>query len=284
MGQGNKAVWVDAHQHFWKYNAVDYGWIDNTMSTLRRDFLPQDLQNEINKNAIDFIVAVQARQTLGETEWLLNLAEQNPFIKAVVGWVDLKANALEETLQDLCRNPKFKGVRHVLQDEPDPQYMLQDGFLNGIHKLEQFGLAYDILIFPRHIKYAVDFVSMCPNQMFVIDHLAKPFISKRQIDPWRSDMAQLAQAENVYCKISGLVTEGSWNNWKAQDFAPYMEAVVELFGPRRLMFGSDWPVCTLVATYEQVLHIVSDFIQSLSPAEQSAIMGLTASEFYKLKF
>lgn len=274
---------IDAHQHFWRYNERDYGWMGPGMDKLKRDHLPRNLAPLLENIGLDGTVAVQARQCLEETEWLLALGRDNQFIRGVVGWVDLRSQNIEAELERLSANEKLKGVRHVLQDEKDDKFMLRDDFLNGVSRLEKFNLTYDILIFPRHIKYAVEFVNRFPNQPFIVDHIAKPFIKKGQIEPWRSDMQELAVAENVYCKLSGMVTEASWDGWKKQDFLPYMEAVLDMFGPGRVMFGSDWPVCTVAAEYEQVLEIVDDFAASLTPQEQSGIMGLNAVDFYNLK-
>lgn len=283
MNSKERTVRIDAHQHFWKYNKEEYGWIDDSMSTLRRDFLPQDLVLELRENAIDFTVAVQARQSLQESNWLIELAKQNRFIKGVVGWVDLRNDLVERDIENLCQHEKFKGVRHILQDEEDNFFMFRKDFLAGISKLKKFDLTYDILIFPRQIKYVSELVNKFPDQLFVVDHLAKPFIKKGQLQPWKDYMHQLAKADNVYCKLSGMVTEDSWDRWKDEDFVPYMEAILEMFGPARLMFGSDWPVCTVAARYEEVLCIVTNFISSLSDDEQARIMGLNAVDFYNLE-
>ena len=273
---------IDSHQHFWEYNPTDYGWMGPDMGKLRRDYLPGELGTILKNVGLDGSVAVQARQIPEETEWLLSLAAENPLIKGVVGWVDLRSESVEGELERFAANEKLKGVRHVLQDEEDDKFMLRGDFLRGIAVLAKFGLAYDILIFPRHIKYAVDLVNRFPSQRFVVDHIAKPFIKKAQIEPWRTDMRELAAAENVWCKVSGMVTEAVWDKWKKQDFKPYIEAVLEMFGVDRLMFGSDWPVCTVGAEYEQVLEIAGEFINSVSPQEQAKIMGANAIDFYKL--
>jgi len=273
---------IDSHQHFWKYNPVDYGWMGLDMGKLRRDHLPGELAAILEGVGLDGSVAVQARQISEETEWLLSLAAENPFIKGVVGWVDLRSETVDVELECFAAEKKLKGVRHVLQDEEDDRFMLGEDFLRGIGKLEKYNLTYDILIFPRHIKYAVELVRNFPNQPFVVDHIAKPFIKKGEIEPWLSDMRKLATAENVYCKISGMVTEAAWDNWKEEDFVPYLDAILEMFGADRLMFGSDWPVCTLAGEYEQVLEIVTDAVACLSTQEQAQIMGANAIDFYKL--
>jgi len=283
MDKKKKSFRVDAHQHFWVYNQKEYKWIDLSMAKLQRDFLPSHLNKELKRNGIDFCVTVQARLTILETKWLLELAQNNSFIKGIVGWVDFKSNSMEKDLEQFAAYKKFKGVRHVLQDEDDDRYILRPDFKQGLSQLEKFSLTYDILIYPRHIKYACSLVSEFPQQKFIIDHLAKPLIKEGKIEPWRKDMQELAKADNVFCKLSGMVTEANWDSWKQEDFIPYMEIILEAFGPDRLLFGSDWPVCTVVAKYEQVLGIATNFINSLSQAEQARIMGQNAIDFYNLE-
>ncbi len=228
-------------------------------------------------------MTVQARQTLQETKWLLELAQNNAFIKGIVGWVDLKSGSMEQDLEKYSAYKKFKGVRHLLQDEDDDRYMLQPDFKKGLSQLKKYDLTYDILIYPRHIKYACTLVYEFPHQKFIIDHLAKPLIRESKIEPWKKDMQKLAREDNVLCKLSGMVTEANWDSWKQEDFVPYMETLLEVFGPNRLLFGSDWPVCTVAAKYRQVLKIVTNFISSLSQAEQAHIMGQNAIDFYNLE-
>jgi len=283
MDKKKRSFRVDAHQHFWVYNQKEYKWIDVSMVKLQRDFLPPHLNKELKRNGIDFCITVQARQTLQETKWLLELAQNNSFIKGIVGWVDLKSNSVERDLEQFTAYKKFKGVRHVLQDEKDDRYMLNSDFKKGISQLEKYGLTYDILIYPRHIKYACALVSEFPQQKFIIDHLGKPLIKEGKIEAWKKDMQELAKADNVFCKLSGMVTEANWNSWKQEDFVPYMETLLGIFGPNRLLFGSDWPVCTVAAKYEQVLGIATHFIHSLSQAEQAHIMGQNAINFYNLE-
>ena len=283
MDKKKRSFRVDAHQHFWIYNSEEYKWIDASMAKLQRNFLPPHLNKELKRNGIDFCVSVQARQTLQETKWLLELAQNNSFIKGVVGWVNLKSNSVEQDLEQFAAYKKFKGVRHILQDEDDDRYMLRPDFRQGLTQLEKFGLAYDILIYPRHIKCACTLVHEFPHQKFVVDHLAKPLIKEGKIEPWKKDMQELAKADNVFCKLSGMVTETNWESWRQEDFVPYMEILLETFGPDRLLFGSDWPVCTVAAKYEQVLEIVTNFISSLSQAEQARIMGQNAIDFYNLE-
>src|SRR5579859_222262 len=234
---------IDAHQHFWRYSAEEYDWIDDSMAALRRDFLPRDLEPELDAAGFDACIAVQARQTLEETQWLLALADENPFIAGVVGWVDLRAEVVRDQLAALSKNPKLVGVRHVIQAEPDDQFLLRADFLRGISALQEFGLTYDILIYPRHLPVAIEFVQRFPEQRFVLDHLAKPFIKAQTVDPWATHMRELATFPNVFCKLSGMVTEADWKNWKPEHFRPYLQTAFEAFGGDRLMIGSDWPVC-----------------------------------------
>ncbi len=283
MDKKESSFRVDAHQHFWIYNEEEYKWIGESMLKLRRNFLPSHLNRVLKRNGIDFCVSVQARQTLQETKWLLELAQDNSFIKGIVGWVDLKGNSLEKDLEQFVTYEKLKGVRHVLHDEDDDCYMLRPDFKKGISRLEKYGFTYDILIYPRHIRYACALVREFPQQKFIVDHIAKPLIKEGKIKAWKKDMQELAKADNVFCKLSGMVTEANWNSWKQEDFIPYMEIVLEAFGPNRVLFGSDWPVCTVAAKYEQVLGIVNNFISFLSPAEQAHIMGQNAIDFYNLE-
>lgn len=271
---------LDAHQHFWRYSPTEYGWIGPEMAGLQRDFLPEHLPPLLAAAGLDGSIAVQARQTLAETHWLLALAERHPYIQAVVGWVDLRNPSLQEQLARLSSHPKLRGVRHVLQDEPDDRFMLRDDFLRGIGMLAQFGLAYDILIYPRHLPVAAHLAARFPHQPFVLDHLAKPPIRDSLLAPWEGDLRRLAAFPNVFCKVSGMVTEADWQTWQATDFRPYLDVVFEAFGAQRIMFGSDWPVCTVAASYEAVTALLSDYVQSLSPSERSAVWGATARRFY----
>jgi len=273
---------IDAHQHFWRYNAEEYDWIDDSMSALRRDFLPEDLEAELEAAGFDACIAVQARQTLEETRWLLELADQNPFIAGVVGWVDLRAESVREQLATFATNPKLLGVRHIVQAEPDDHFLLRPNFLRGIAALQEFNLTYDILIFPRHLPVAVEFVQRFPEQRFVLDHLAKPFIKAQTVEPWASQLRELAKNPNVFCKLSGMVTEADWKNWKAEHFRPYLETAFEAFGPDRLMIGSDWPVCKVAGPYNQVMSLLIDFLDQHPPGAREKILGGNAQRFWRL--
>lgn len=274
---------IDTHQHFWSYNDRDYAWMSAAMGKLRRDHLPRDLVPLINAAGIDATIAVQARQCLEESTWLLELADEYPFIRAVVGWADLGGEGIEGQLERLAQHPRLRGVRHVLHDEPDDEFMLRKAFLNGMRQLNRFGLTYDLLLFPRHLPIACNLVKMFPDQPFVLDHIAKPPVRAGQMAPWTTDLKRLAEFPNVFCKISGLVTEGNWNLWRPQDFEPYLDVVLNAFGPRRLMIGSDWPVCTLAADYASVIDLEVDYIAKLSADEQRAILQENPIKFYSLQ-
>lgn len=272
---------LDAHQHFWQYDPVQYPWIQPDWP-LRRDFLASDLEPLLRANGFEGCIAVQARQTLEESRWLLRLADTSPAIKGVVGWADLRSDALGRQLEELTRHPKFRGVRHVVQDEPDDRFMLRPDFLRGISQLEAFGLAYDILIFPRQLPSAIELVRMFPRQRFVLDHLAKPSIKDQILEPWRSQIIELAQSPNVFCKVSGLVTEANRRGWTQPDFVPYLDAVWDAFGPDRIMFGSDWPVCLLAGEYRAVFSIIDQFLASVPLEAKSAVLGGTCALFYQV--
>lgn len=273
---------IDAHQHFWKYDPVRDGWITDEMNTIRKDFLPGDFLPILNQYGFNGSLAVQSDQSEEENSFQLKLAEQFDFIKGVVGWVDLQADHVEERLMFYSSFKKLKGFRHVLQGERQRDLMLAPKFMNGISKLQQYGYTYDILIFPDQLQYIPEFVSSFPNQKFVINHIAKPGIKNKKIDRWKKEMNTVAQYENVYCKISGMVTEADWLNWKEEDFIPYLEVVVSGFGTKRIMFGSDWPVCLLAGGYEKMTGIVRNYFSSYSKDEQDLFFGENAVQFYKL--
>ena len=275
-------MWIDAHHHFWNYDPVDYSWINDELRALRCDFMPEDLQAEIAAARVEGVVSVQARQTLDETRWLLTLAERHDFILGVVGWVPLIAPSIADELAPLAAHGKLKAVRHVLQDEPDPNYMLRDDFNAGIGALAPFKLAYDILIYERQLPRAIQLVDRHPEQVFVLDHLAKPRVREGLIEPWRENLHELARRPNVYCKVSGLVTEADYRGWTRRQLFPYLETALEAFGPRRLMFGSDWPVCLVACDYPGWHDLVFDFISPLSVEEQRRVLGETAVEAYRL--
>ena len=273
---------VDAHQHFWRYSAAEYGWIDDAMAALRRDFLPSDARRDMNLAGIDACVAVQARQTLAETRWLLDVAAENAFVAGVVGWIDLQAPDAAEQLEPFVDRPKFVGVRHIVQSELDDQFMLRPAFLRGIALLEARDLTYDLLIYPKHLGVAAELVSRFPRQRFVLDHLAKPNIRAREIREWEKGIRALAAFPLVFCKLSGLVTEADWDNWTPEHVRPYFDVAFDCFGAHRLLFGSDWPVCTVAAQYRQVVSLVEDYMADRPDVERAAVMGGNAARLWSL--
>jgi len=273
---------IDAHQHFWKYNEVRDSWITDDMAVIQRNFLPEDLKPLLNDNKIDGSIIVQSDQSKEENIFQLANALQNEFVKGVVGWIDLQSDNVSENLEYYKEFKKLKGFRHVLQGERQRDFMLRPNFKRGIGKLREFGYTYDILIFPDQLEYTIQFVQAFPDQPFVLDHIAKPYIKDKQIDDWKKDIEKLASFENVYCKVSGMVTEAHWKNWTKEDFVPYLDVISESFGSPRLMYGSDWPVCLVAASYEQVIGLVNDYFSTFSPHEQDLIFGKNAIRFYNL--
>lgn len=274
---------IDSHQHFWRYDAARDGWITNSMSVLKRDFLPKDLEGECNANGIDATIAVQADQSEAETLFLLELAEGSKRIAGVVGWVDLRSPRVEERLQFFSQHKRLRGFRHIAQAEPDERFLVSRDFTRGIARLREFGFTYDILIYPRQLSAAIELVSQFPEQRFVVDHMAKPEIKARSREPWATRMRTIAQNSNVYCKLSGLVTEADWHHWKPEDMIPYLDVVFEAFGPKRLMFGSDWPVCLLAAGYGHVKQLVESYVEVNAAEHKHDIFGGNAKRFYGVK-
>jgi len=273
---------IDAHQHFWIYSPEEYGWIDDSMRAIRRNFLPEDLEPELHQNGFAGSVAVQARQTLEETRHLLSLADQNPKILGVVGWLDLRSRDVSADLRKVSINPKFVGVRHIVQSEPDERFLLREDFMRGIAALEEFDLAYDILIYTQHLPVAAEFVERFPRQRFVLDHMAKPRIKSGEIADWAEGIRRVAEFPNVFCKLSGLVTEADWQRWKPEHITPYLDIAFEAFGPERLMIGSDWPVCLVAASYTSAMKVVESWLRKFSLEVQEAILGENARRFWKL--
>jgi len=274
---------IDAHQHFWHYDRAQYEWIDDSMAALRRDFLPLDLRRELDAAQMDACVAVQARQSLDETSWLLSLAEANRFIVGVVGWVDLQADDVHAQLRKVGANPLLVGIRHIVQSEPNDRFLLRPAFCRGIAALEEFGLAYDILIYPRHLPYAVELASRFARQRFVLDHLAKPDIRRGRFQEWERDLRRLAACPNVWAKLSGLVTEADWHRWTPDQLQPCFDIAFDAFGADRLMVGSDWPVCTVAGEYAQVIGVVADYLAARPAAEREAVLGGNAQRFWNLR-
>ena len=273
---------IDSHQHFWQYHPRKDDWITHDMKILQHDFMPTQLQNLLEENNIDGCVAVQANQSEDETNFLIELSTKNDFIKGVVGWLNLRNDTIEERLTYFSEFKKVKGFRHIIQSEAEDNFILRPDFCNGIRKLQAYNFTYDILIKPHHLKYVLEFVTLFPNQKFVIDHLAKPDVKSHRIGEWKQDIQKIAAFENVFCKISGMVTEADWENWEPENFTPFLDVVLESFGLNRVMYGSDWPVCLLAASYEQQLTIVKNYLGSFSETEKQKIMGGNAIHFYNL--
>jgi L-fuconolactonase len=273
---------IDSHQHFWKYSAVEYGWIDESMAALRRDFLPGDAHAVMAPAGVAGTIAVQARQTGAETAWLIELAAGDPFIRGVVGWLDLAAADVERQLERAAQEPCLVGLRHVVQAEAEG-FLDRPAFRRGVAALERYDFVYDILIYARQMREATRFAAAFPRQRFVLDHLGKPDIRGGGFDAWRRDLCALAALPQVWCKLSGLVTEADWRTWSAGQLRPYLDAALEAFGPSRVMFGSDWPVCTVAASYAQVVSLVRDAVSEYSANEQAQILGKTAEQAYLWK-
>lgn len=277
---------IDAHHHFWRYSPAEYGWINDRMQLLRGDFLPAGLKPLLDRAGVKGAIAVQARQTLEETRWLLSLAEDETndatWMKGVVGWAPIAAADFQEVLADLKQNKKLKGLRHLIQDEPDNQFILHDAFNRGIHALQHTGLVYDIVIHARHLPQTLRFVGRHPHQSFVLDHCAKPPILSGELEPWTTQMRELAKRPNVCCKLSGLPTEANWQRWTSASLEPYWRVVLEAFGPNRLLFGSDWPVSLLAGSYQRWVDTVTGWVALLSVSEQEMIWSGTASRVYSL--
>ena len=276
-------MYIDAHHHLWNYDPVEYDWIDDSMAILKKDFLIKDLEKTLHHNGFSSSIAVQARQSMEETLWLLTLAEQTNLIKGVVGWIDLKSDTLAQQLDELAKYKKLVGFRHVIQGENDPDFMQNPDFIRGLQMLADRGYRYDLLVFAHQLPAAAEMLAQIPNLHVVIDHIAKPDIKSRSdFDTWQQNMAVLAHNAKCYCKLSGMVTEADWLNWHSDDFHPFMQTVLDLFGQDRIMFGSDWPVCLVAADYDQVKSLVLDFINVQAPDAKELILGQNAHKFYQL--
>lgn len=274
---------LDAHQHFWRYSASEYGWIDARMGRIARDFLPADLEPELRGSGFDGCIAVQARGTRAETAFLLELARAHPFVRGVVGWEDLCAPDAARRIERLAAEPLLVGLRHGVQDEPDDGFLLRTDFQTGVRALARHGLVYELLIHPRHLAPARAFAAALPDQPLVLDHLAKPAIAQGLRQPWERELRALARLPHVACKISGLVTEARWNAWRPEDFTFYLDVVLEAFGPERLLFGSDWPVCLLAAeSHARVHELVAGWAERLDPSARARLFGGNAARVYRL--
>jgi L-fuconolactonase len=284
MASETAAITVDAHHHLWRYTPADFGWINDAMHVIRRDFLPEDLLLALAESNVQATVAVQARQSLEETRWLLELAGKSDVIRGVVGWAPLTSSDVSRILSGLSNEPKLKGLRHVIQDEPDDNYILRDDFNRGINAMADTGLVFDILIYAKHLPQATAFVDRHPKQTFVLDHIAKPPIKLGEagLEPWATNIRELARRPNVHCKLSGIVTEADWQTWSLETLRPYLDVVLESFGPARLMMGSDWPVCLVATSYKRWIETSHIYISALSKDEQAAIFGANAVSVYRL--
>ena len=272
---------IDSHQHFWKYDSTRHSWISDEMKVIRRDFLPEDLEPLLQQRGMDGSVVVQVDQTEDETLTLLAMANQHDFIKGVVGWIDLRNANLESRLEYFSSLKKLRGFRHIVQGEK-PGFLLQPAFIGGVRKLAQYNFTYDLLVYHHQLEEALAFVKQLPETRIVIDHIAKPSIATQDIVPWEAHMKAMARFPNVYCKVSGMVTEATWPGWKYQDFVPYLDVVSEAFGPDRLMYGSDWPVCLVAANYDQQFSIIQKYLEAFSSTEKKKVLGENAKRFYNL--
>lgn len=272
---------IDAHQHFWKYSPVKDAWITDDMKVIQRDFLPEDLAPVLASNGIDGCVAVQADQSEEETRFLLSLADEHDFIKGVVGWIDLRADNLSERLTFFSKYKKLKGFRHIIQGEP-AGFMLDPKFIQGVKTLADFNFTYDLLVYHHQLPEAIQFVQQLPEVKIVVDHLAKPSIRTGDIAAWKRDIVSLAAYNNIHCKVSGMVTEADWQSWKPSDFIPYLDVLFNAFGADRILYGSDWPVCLLAASYKQQLSIAQTYLSTFSEHEKLLVMGGNARKFYNL--
>lgn len=272
---------IDAHQHFWNYHPETHAWINESMGVIRKDFLPEDLGPILASLSIDGCIAIQADQSVAETRFLIELAKENDWIKAVIGWIDLRADDIEIQLTNWMQTPILKGFRHILQSE-EPEFMLSSDFLRGMAALEKFNYCYEILIYPKHLPATLLLVKQFPNMRFVIDHIAKPNIKEQQISEWQKGIELLGKQKNVYCKISGLVTEADWKNWARKDFDPYLTIIKKAFGIDRLIYGSDWPVCLLAADYNEQYTICKQYFRNYTDDERAMIFGTNAKRFYQI--
>lgn len=273
---------IDSHHHYWQYNPVEYDWIDDSMKVIRTDFLPEKLERTIREAGIDGVISVHARQSVEETDWLIGMAHQNKFMKGVVGWLPLIQDDIETYLEKYSGEKILKGLRHVVQGEPDPEFILRNDFNRGISLLKKYSLVYDILIVERQLPNTIKFVDQHPDQLFALDHIAKPLININELSPWKENIQELAKRKNVSCKISGMLTETDFTNWTPEQLQPYFDVVLEAFGPDRLLFGSDWPVCLVATSYKNWADLVRETISTFSETEQAKIMGENAVRIYNL--
>ncbi|MCA9085023.1 MAG: amidohydrolase family protein [Planctomycetaceae bacterium] len=276
---------IDAHQHFWNLSLpFNYGWLHTQQNErICRSYLPSDLRDHLKACGVDKTILVQTQHDPEENLWGLRLADQNDFVAGVVGWVDLASEKCEEQLLHFMEYPKFVGVRHIVQDEPDDDFIIRPDVLRGLKVLQKYKIPYDLLFYTKHLRHAVTLGKELPELQMVVDHLAKPKIKTGEIDEWEKDLKAAAEFPNIHCKLSGMVTEADWKNWKPADLKPYVEAALEAFGPERCMYGSDWPVCELAASYDQVFNALNEVIGEISDTERDQIFSGTARRFYRLR-
>jgi len=273
---------IDSHQHFWQVGRFDYPWMSSDLGVLYRDYLPHDLAPILKQNDVAQTVLVQASNSIAESRWLLELADANSFIAGVVGWVDLMSADGEAQLNELSAHPKFKGVRHLVESEPEDDWLIKRAVLSGLRRLATYDLSYDLLVHTRHLRHVPEVAESCPELRFVIDHLAKPPIAQNEIKEWARALKPVADYQNIHCKLSGLVTEANWSSWQTNDLRPFVDCVLELFGPERMMFGSDYPVCLLAASYDRVLDAFQELLKYLSDSDRDKIFSKNAAAFYRL--
>lgn len=271
---------IDAHQHFWFYSPDTHGWIDESMEVIRRDFLPTHLQGLLKEYGVNGTIAVQVDQSISETHFLLDQADEFDFILGVVGWVDLRSEHLEQQLDALAHRKKLVGFRHIAQAEPDPVFLLRPEFRRGLEIIFERGYTYDILIYPHQLPAALELIDQFPLAPMVIDHIAKPYIMTGYFKAWELLMREISQFPHVHCKWSGMITEANWSAWQPEDFRRYLDVTSECFTADRLMFGSDWPVLNVAGTYEQVISLITDYIVGWNETDQAKVMGGTARRFY----
>lgn len=273
---------IDSHQHFWQLGRFDYPWMTKDLGVLYRDYLPNDLAPILQNNHVDKTVLVQASNSVAETRWLLELANASSFIAGVVGWIDLMSAEVDTQLNELCADQKFKGVRHLVESEPNDDWLVQPVVLSGLKQLSARGISYDLLVHTRHLKHIPRVAENCPELALVIDHLAKPPIARNEIKEWSQALQPLARYPNINCKLSGLVTEANWNSWQTDDLRPFVDLALEYFGPDRMMFGSDYPVCLLASSYDRVLDSFQEILKSVRDADRDKIFSQNAAKFYRL--
>ncbi len=274
---------VDSHQHFWQVGRFDYPWMTDDVEVLCQDYLPPALEPILRRCGVEKTILVQASNSVEETRWLLSLADRYPLVAGVVGWVDLTTGDVSRQLDEFSAHPKFNGVRHLVESEPADDWLIQPEVINGLRRVASYNLSYDLLVHTRHLKHVRTVAESCPELSLVVDHLAKPPIASGEISDWAHAIKEVAAHPNVSCKLSGLVTEASLTNWRIEDLKRFVDTALEHFGPQRLMFGSDWPVCLRAASYDRVLEACQSLLAGLNDRERSRVFSGNASEFYRIQ-